>query len=280
MLRRPALQEQHLVAGGNAHQLAQVGFGLLDDAGELLAAMAHFHDAATGAVPVEQLFLRLTQDLFRQRAGPALKFQIRLIRLPGGLASRIISDPVTFPVTSATTPASHRCHFGFNLAHDLDNLFQTGQLFAVVERNQRDALRRPAHAANLGNPGADQHATGGDQHDFVFVIDQLGADHLAVALAVGNGDDALRAAAGMAEIGQRGAFAVSRSRSPPARSADRSRRPAAKSPAALSASFMPRTPRAPRPIGRTSSSSNQTALPASENQHTSLLPLVISTPIR
>ena len=43
---------------------------------------------------------------------------------------------------------------------------------------------------------------------------------------------------------------------------------------------MPRTPRAVLPIGRTSSSSKRTALPASENSITSCLPSVMATPMR
>ncbi|OIQ80071.1 hypothetical protein GALL_381880 [mine drainage metagenome] len=42
---------------------------------------------------------------------------------------------------------------------------------------------------------------------------------------------------------------------------------------------MPRTPRAPRPIGRTSSSSKRTALPPSLNSITSCLPSVSAAPI-
>src|SRR5882672_129098 len=45
-------------------------------------------------------------------------------------------------------------------------------------------------------------------------------------------------------------------------------------------SFMPRTPCACRPIGRTSSSSKRTALPASEKSITSCLPSVIAAPMR
>jgi hypothetical protein len=45
-------------------------------------------------------------------------------------------------------------------------------------------------------------------------------------------------------------------------------------------SIMPRTPRASRPIGRTSSSAKRTALPASENSITSYSPSVMATPIR
>ena len=46
------------------------------------------------------------------------------------------------------------------------------------------------------------------------------------------------------------------------------------------ASFMPITPRAVRPIGRTSFSSKRTALPASENSMTSNAPSVMATPMR
>ena len=38
-----ALQEQHLVVSGDGQQLAQVGFGLLGDGDERLAAMGDFH---------------------------------------------------------------------------------------------------------------------------------------------------------------------------------------------------------------------------------------------
>jgi hypothetical protein len=47
-----------------------------------------------------------------------------------------------------------------------------------------------------------------------------------------------------------------------------------------SSSAMPRTPRALRPIGRTSFSSKRTALPPSENSITSCLPSVSAAPIR
>ena len=43
---------------------------------------------------------------------------------------------------------------------------------------------------------------------------------------------------------------------------------------------MPRTPRAPRPIGRTSFSSKRTALPSSEKSITSWRPSVSATPMR
>ena len=67
--RRAALHEQHLVVGRHAHHLAQILFGLLGDAHELLVAMAHLHHAHAGAAPVEQLLLHLLEDGFGQRGG-------------------------------------------------------------------------------------------------------------------------------------------------------------------------------------------------------------------
>lgn len=53
------LQEQDLVVGGNVHQLAQVLLGLLDHGLELLAAVAHLHDAHASALVVDEVLLRL-----------------------------------------------------------------------------------------------------------------------------------------------------------------------------------------------------------------------------
>jgi hypothetical protein len=71
LARRPALQEQHLVVGGNAHHFAQVGFGFGRDAHEFLAAVAHFHHRHTTAVPVDHFGLHLLQHILGQhgRAG-------------------------------------------------------------------------------------------------------------------------------------------------------------------------------------------------------------------
>ena len=66
LLGRSTLQEEHPVIGRNAHQFTKVGLGRLNDGRELLAAMAHLHYAATGAVPVEQFVLDLLQHFGRQ----------------------------------------------------------------------------------------------------------------------------------------------------------------------------------------------------------------------
>ena len=66
LLAGAALQEQHLVVRGDAQQVAQVLLGLLGDADELVAAVAHFHDRQTLAVPVRQLVPGCLQYCFRQ----------------------------------------------------------------------------------------------------------------------------------------------------------------------------------------------------------------------
>ena len=66
------------------------------------------------------------------------------------------------------------------------------ELLAFAEVDQRDALRRASHFADRRDLRTDQHAAGGDQHDFIFIVNQLGTDDDAVAFAVGNGADALR----------------------------------------------------------------------------------------
>src|SRR5260221_12971378 len=72
---------------------------------------------------------------------------------------------------------------------------EAGELLAGVERNQRHTLRRAPHLAELRHAGTDQHAAGGDQHHLVVVVDQHGADHLAVPLRGLDRDHALAAAA-------------------------------------------------------------------------------------
>ncbi len=62
-----ALQEQHLVVGRNCQQRAQIGFRLLGDGDEGLAAMAHFHHRHAAAAPIQQLLSDLLQHHFRQR---------------------------------------------------------------------------------------------------------------------------------------------------------------------------------------------------------------------
>ena len=73
LLRRAALQEQHAVVVGDAHELAKVGFGRLDDVRERGRAVAHLHDRHAGARVVEHLGCGLLEHLLRQNRGTCRK---------------------------------------------------------------------------------------------------------------------------------------------------------------------------------------------------------------
>src|SRR5882762_11396598 len=82
-----------------------------------------------------------------------------------------------------------------------------GELLPGVERDQRHALRRAAHLAELGDAGADQYAPSRDQHHLIVVVHQNGADHLAVPLGSLDRDHALAAAPVAGVLAKRRAFA-------------------------------------------------------------------------
>ena len=75
-----ALNEQNLVVIGNAHQLAQVSLGLVDDLLEHLAAVAHLHDAHAAAAVVHHLITDFLQNGFRHhsRTGGEVKCTVVL----------------------------------------------------------------------------------------------------------------------------------------------------------------------------------------------------------
>ena len=60
-----ALDEQHLVVIGDAHQVTQIGLGLVDDLLEHLGTVAHLHDAHAAAAVVHHLIADLLQDGLR-----------------------------------------------------------------------------------------------------------------------------------------------------------------------------------------------------------------------
>ena len=78
---------------------------------------------------------------------------------------------------------------------------------ALIQTDQRDALRRATHHANLGDAGAYQRAALGNQHDLIVFLDQLRGDDFAVALGGLDGDHAFGAAPVAGVFGDRGAFA-------------------------------------------------------------------------
>ena len=75
-----------------------------------------------------------------------------------------------------------------------DNALQARELAAVVQRDQRHALRRATEFADLRDAGSHQHAAVCDQHDLVGWSHQRRCHHLAIALALHDRDHALAAA--------------------------------------------------------------------------------------
>ena len=63
------MQEQHLVVGGDAHQFAQVGFGLGLDAHVLLAPVRHFHHRHATTAPVDEFLACLFEHFLREGGG-------------------------------------------------------------------------------------------------------------------------------------------------------------------------------------------------------------------
>src|SRR5205085_7015392 len=71
---------------------------------------------------------------------------------------------------------------------------QARELLALAQVDERHALRRAAHLADLVHARADEDAPGGDEHDLIFGGGERGGDDLAVALRGLDRDHALRAA--------------------------------------------------------------------------------------
>ena len=67
--RSAALNEQDLVVVGDAHQVAQVSLGFVDDLLENLGAVAHFHDAHAAAAVVHHLVTDFLQHGLRHHSG-------------------------------------------------------------------------------------------------------------------------------------------------------------------------------------------------------------------
>src|SRR3977135_4438547 len=63
----------------------------------------------------------------------------------------------------------------------LDHTLEPGKLFAVIEIDQRDALRRTAHLADRRHLGPDKHTAGRDQHYLIAGTNQRSRDDAAVA---------------------------------------------------------------------------------------------------
>src|SRR5688500_18816370 len=96
----------------------------------------------------------------------------------------------------------------FLLFIDLDDSFHASQFFTLLEIDEPYALRGTALFAHFGDARADEHTTGRDEHDFVFLGNEPRPDERAVALAALNRNHALRAAAVTRVFRYRRALAV------------------------------------------------------------------------
>ena len=85
---------------------------------------------------------------------------------------------------------------------------QAAEFGAFVQADQGHALGGAAHFTDFTDAGAYQHTFVGDQHDFVFRLDQGGSHDLAVALTLLDGDHALGAPAMAGVFTDAGAFAI------------------------------------------------------------------------
>src|ERR1700694_2833362 len=102
--------------------------------------------------------------------------------------------------------ASYR--FFLAVVFGLDHAFEAGKLFALIEVDQRDALRRAAHLADRPDLGADEHPAGRDQHYLIVGTYQRSRDDPAIACRLLDRDHALGAAAMTGVLDDRRSFAV------------------------------------------------------------------------
>src|ERR1700680_2548293 len=73
------------------------------------------------------------------------------------------------------------CRLLLAIVLGLDHTLEAGKLFAVIEIDQRDALRRTAHLADRRHLGPDEHTAGRDQHYLIAGTNQRSGDDPAVA---------------------------------------------------------------------------------------------------
>src|ERR1700694_1884225 len=100
------------------------------------------------------------------------------------------------------------CRLLLAIVLGLDHTLEAGKLFAVIEIDQRDALRRTAHLADRRHLGPDEHAAGRDQHHFIVGTNQRSRDDAAVARRLLDRDHALGAAAVAGVLDDRRSLAV------------------------------------------------------------------------
>src|ERR1700680_378058 len=100
------------------------------------------------------------------------------------------------------------CRLLLAIVLGLDHTLEAGKLFAVIEIDQRDALRRAAHLADRRHLGPDEHTAGRDQHYLIAGTNQRSRDDPAVARRLVDRVHALGAAAVTGMLDERRPLAV------------------------------------------------------------------------
>ena len=141
--RRPALQEQHFVVGGNREQLAQVGFGLRGNA-DRTPCRGGSSPSPTCRCRASRASraLACSSTGSGNTAGPAAKLKIRDIAVKPSMdwksADVLTSIRLRLRVRPELLRAFRRSPF--SSSSPLDDFLQAGELLAVAEIDQRARL--------------------------------------------------------------------------------------------------------------------------------------------
>src|SRR6185436_18434421 len=281
--RGAALQEQHLVIGGDGEQLAQVLLGLGRDAHELLAAMAHLHHRHAGAAPVGHLVAGASEDLRGEHRGPRAEIENagHQWTVGGGASGGGISScesplpplpcpPLPLPLPLPRSRSSMRSRPA--------SFSPWSSEISVTPWVERPCSRICATEVRISTPPVEISITSSLSSTSTAPTSEPLRSEVWIAITPWPP----RPWRGYSAIGVRlpkpcsvavsTDFDESAFSSIFAASMQTTRWP--------SPSFMPRTPVAWRPIGRTSHSSKRTALPSEESSITSYLPSVSAAPTR
>src|SRR3954469_9112870 len=144
-------------------------------------------------------------------AGPAPKLKIRaagLMRAAEALAFGAAAFAAFLRGFAAVLVRAVAVRVFAILVIAVEDALQARELLPLAQVDQGDALRRPAHLADLVHPRADEHAARGDEHDLVLRRHQRRGHHAAIALRRLDRNHALGAAAVARVLHDRGALAV------------------------------------------------------------------------
>src|SRR5512147_1036879 len=271
---RTALQEEHLVARRHAEQAAQQALRLGQDRDELFAAVAGLHDGVTPPVPVQKFLLGGLQHGLRQYsrtgrevvdAGQGAAFAQPSAAGASGDPFSGVDSAVSCPLPASLSRSTTRC--------SPDSVVPSSSAISVTPCVARPISRISATRVRISTPPVVISITSSSPRTSVAATTLPLRSLVAMAIM----PLVPRPCRVYSAIGVRLPKPFSVAVSTLCSSSSATSMAMTCWP---SSSCMPRTPRAVRPMGRTSFSSKRTALPASENSMTSCCPSVMAAPIR